>query len=129
MISAATLTRTLDAYCAGISAMNVETILTAFADDAVQTDPVGTPANVGHAAIRRFFEGIFSLFGTIVFSSNQVFAVGSDVAMKWTARGTGKNGNAVMFEGIDVMKLNDAGTIQTLMAYWDAAPVLAALQS
>ena len=109
--------------------MNADTILTAFAEDATQTDPVGTPTNVGHEQIRRFFEGIFSLLTTMTFAADQVFAVGNDVALKWSARGTGKNGSAVAFEGIDVLKLNDAGTIQTLTAYWDAAPVLAALQS
>ncbi len=128
-MSAATMTQTLDAYCGGLSAMNADTVLAAFAEDATQTDPVGSPTNVGHEQIRRFFEGIFSLCDTMAFSADQVFAIGNDVALKWTARGTGKNGNAVTFEGIDVMKLNDAGKIQSLTSYWDAAPVLAALKS
>lgn len=128
-MSVTTLTQTLDAYCTGISTKNVETILAAFAEDATQTDPIGTPTNVGHTAIRGFFEGLFGLFDSLTFTADQVFAIGNDVAMKWTARGTGKNGRAVTVEGIDVIKLNDAGTIQTLTAYWDAPPVLAALQS
>lgn len=128
-MAVATITQTLATYCAGISAMNVDTILSTFAEDAEQTDPIGTPTNTGHAAIRGFFEGLFSLLDTLAFSSDQIFAVGNDVAMKWTARGMGKNGQAITAEGIDVIKLNDAGTIQTLTAYWDAGPVLAALKS
>lgn len=107
----------------------MDAILSAFAEDATQTDPVDTPTNVGHEQIRRFFEGIFSLLDTMAFSADQVFPIGNDVALKWRARGTGKNGRVVTFEGSDVLKLNDAGTIQTLTACWDAAPVLAALQS
>lgn len=128
-MSVATLTQTLDAISVGTSTMNVDLVLTAFADDAVQTDPIGTPENVGRAAIGAFFEGIFSLFDTVTFTYDQIFAIGNDAAMKWTVRGKGKNGRAITFEGIDVVKLNDAGKIQTLTAYWDAAPVLAALKS
>lgn len=128
-MTVATVTQTIETYCKGISTKNVEMVLSAFADDAVQTDPIGTPPNVGRAAIQGFFEGLFSLLDSAEFGAEQTYAVGNDVAMRWSGRGTGKNGRAVSFEGIDILKLNDAGKIQTVTAYWDAAPVVAALTS
>jgi len=44
-----------DDYLAAVSAADVEAVVALFAPDAHQEDPVGSPANVGHDAIRAFF--------------------------------------------------------------------------
>jgi steroid delta-isomerase len=46
----------LERYAAAMSTRDRETWLDCFADDAVQEDPVGTPPNVGRAAIGGFFD-------------------------------------------------------------------------
>jgi hypothetical protein len=37
------------------------------------------------------------------------------------------NGAVVTYDGVFVYEVDDAGAIRTLRAYWDLAPVLAAL--
>jgi steroid delta-isomerase len=46
----------LERYCAAMNGREREAWLDCFADDAVQEDPVGTPPNVGRAAIATFFD-------------------------------------------------------------------------
>jgi steroid delta-isomerase len=116
-------------YFAAIRAMDVNSWLATFADDAVSQDPVGAPPMKGHAALRQFFEGIAGAFEKVGIFEDNVFTVGTEVAVKWTGRGTGKNGRDVTFEGIDIFELNDAGKIQTLRAYWQPATMMAQLQS
>jgi len=48
-----------------------------------------------------------------------VFQSGNRIAVKFTGRGTGKNGQTVVFEGIDVFEINQAGKVQTMWGYWD----------
>lgn len=128
-MSTETIKRSIDSYCAGINAMNVDTILTAFAPDAIETDPVGSPPLTGQAQIRPLFEGIFNQMASMRFTAENTFGMGNDQALKWTMSGRGKNGRDFTCEGVDVMKFDDAGHIQTLTAYWDAPAVLAVLQS
>lgn len=56
-----------------------------------------------------------------------MYIVGDEATVKWTGQLAGKGGDAVSFEGIDVMMVDD-GKTQTLRAYWDPAPVVAVLQ-
>lgn len=116
-------------YFAAIRAMDASAWIATFAEDATSYDPVGAPPNAGHAALRQFFEGICGAFETVGLFEDQVFISGNEAAVKWTGRGTGKNGRAVTFEGIDVFEINDAGKIQTVRAYWNPAAMMAELQS
>jgi steroid delta-isomerase len=43
-------------YVEAVGRQDLEATLALFAEDARQEDPVGTPANIGHDAIRAFFE-------------------------------------------------------------------------
>lgn len=115
-------------YFAAIRAMDASAWVSTFAEDAITHDPVGAPPNVGHAQLRQFFEGIAGAFETVGLFEDQVFASGNEAAVKWTGRGTGKNGREVTFEGIDVFEINDEGKIQTIRAYWNPAAMMAELQ-
>ncbi|MFC0866220.1 SgcJ/EcaC family oxidoreductase [Sphaerimonospora cavernae] len=44
-----------DAYIAAVSAHDLDAVIALFAEDAVQHEPVGSPPNVGRAAILGFF--------------------------------------------------------------------------
>ena len=46
----------LERYCKAMSEHDRATWLSCFADNAIQEDPVGTPANVGRDAIGAFFD-------------------------------------------------------------------------
>ena len=116
------------AYFGAISAMDANAFAEAFAPDAVSNDPVGTPPYEGQDAIRQFAQGMFAPCERAALTANQVFVAGDSAALTWTGQLTAKNGKSVTFEGIDVVRVNDQGKIQTLHAYWDPAPVLAVLQ-
>jgi steroid delta-isomerase len=116
-------------YFAAIRAMDVNSWLATFAEDAVSQDPVGAPPMRGHAALRQFFEGIAGAFEQVGIFEDHVYVVGNEAAVKWTGRGTGKNGREVTFEGIDIFEVNDDGKIQALRGYWQPAAMMAQLQS
>jgi steroid Delta-isomerase len=50
---------------------------------------------------------------------DRIFVAGNEAGVKWSARGMGKNGRNVTFEGIDVFTINNAGKIQTMKGFWD----------
>lgn len=85
------------------------------------------PAAPTPSALRAFFNGVAGGFARIEMKPEQIFIVGNEAAVKWAVRGTGKNGRAVTFEGIDFFAVNDEGKIQTVKAYWDPAAMMAEL--
>ena len=115
-------------YFAAIRAMDVERCVAVFESNAEQHDPVGAPPNIGHDAIRTFFTNIFSGFQNVALTEDAVYANGSSAAVKWIGKGVAHNGKSVTFEGIDVIDCNQKGKITMVRAFWDPAPVMAALQ-
>jgi steroid delta-isomerase len=115
-------------YFAAIRAMDVERCVAVFAATAEQHDPVGTPPNIGHNAIRAFFTKIFSGFRVIGLTEDGVYANGNSAAVKWTGKCISHSGKSVTFEGVDVLDCDEAGKIALVRAFWDPAPVMAALQ-
>ncbi len=116
-------------YFAALRAMDVDRWINTFAPDAQSQDPVGTPPMRGHAALRDFLTGILGLFQQVGLTEDQVFLAGNSAAVKWTGKGTGRNGAEVTFEGIDVIDCNPEGKIIAVRAFWDPGPVMAAIQS
>lgn len=124
-MAATALPQAVRDYFAAIKALDAAAFAATFAEDAVQEDPVGTPPNRDHAAIRAFFEGIAAAFDSVELTPDEVFANGPSLAIRWTGRGVAKSGKAVEFPGIDVIDLNDAGKIQRLRAFWDPGAMMA----
>lgn len=118
---------TIERYFSAIRAMNLGAWLSAFDEDAVSEDPVGTPPIQGHDELGDFFLGLTDLFHRVGITEDSIFVCGSEVAVKWTGYGVGKNGEEVTFEGIDVFTLNDAGKITRLKGFWDPQPIVARL--
>jgi steroid delta-isomerase len=114
-------------YFAATRAMDLNAWLGCFAENAVSYDPVGGPPLHGHAALHQFFLGIAGVFTKVGLTEDHVFINGNRAAVKFTGRGSGKNGREVVFEGIDVFEFNDQGTIQTFWGYWNPAAMLAKL--
>ena len=122
------LRQTIADYFAATRAMDAEAFVRAFAPDAVSHDPVGAPPHQGQEAIRQFITGVMSGFESVGLTERNVFISGNSAAVMWTGRGRTKSGRDIKFEGIDVIEGNEEGKIQTLQAFWDPAPVMAALQ-
>lgn len=118
--------QSINDYFAAISSLDCESWIAVFAADAVSHEPGGPPLK-GHDALRAFFNGVAGGFEVIEMKPDQIFAVGNEAGVKWSARGTGKNGREVAFEGIDVFTVNDSGKIQTVKAYWNPAAMMAEL--
>jgi steroid delta-isomerase len=114
-------------YFAGICAMDPDAWIAAFAEDAVGHDPVGTPPLVGHAALRQAMRQLCDEVEQVGRYADHIFVAGNSAAIKWTGRCIGRNGRAVTFEGIDVMTVDAAGKIATVMTYWDPRAMRAEL--
>ena len=115
------------AYFAALRAMDQQAWVNTFAEDAVSHDPVGAPPINGHQKLGEFFQTITAAFKEVGLTEDQVFISGNSAAVKWTGKGTSKQGRAVHFEGIDVIVVNAAGKIETLYAYWNPAEMVAQL--
>ena len=121
------VTKAVRAYFAALRAMDQKAWVATFAEDATTYDPVGAPPTKGHQKLGEFFQTITAAFKEVDLTEDQVFIAGSGAAVKWTGRGTSKQGRKVQFEGIDVFEVNEAGKIQTLHAYWNPAEMVAQL--
>jgi steroid delta-isomerase len=116
-------------YFSALRAMDVDRCVNTFAPTGESHDPVGAPPLLGHDALRQFLTGIFSLFETVGLTEDHIFVAGDTAAVKWTGQGRGRNGKDVAFEGIDVIECNPEGKIILIHAYWNPAPVVAAVTS
>ena len=114
-------------FYATLRSNDVEAWLTNFSENAIAFDPVGTPPLEGHTGLRKFMSGVLEQFETFGLTEDDIFLVPPAAAVKWTGRGRGKNGRQIEFQGIDVFEFDDDGKILSLKAYWDVAPVMAAL--
>ncbi len=128
-MSAPAVHPTIDAYFAGISAMDWEAAVAGFAADVHHEDPVGSPVNRSPEAAKAFFQQIGGLFRTVELRPRASFRCGDEYAVVWDGQGMGQNGAAVAFEGVDVIALDAGGRIRSLRAYWDPAPVMGKLMA
>jgi steroid Delta-isomerase len=119
--------RAVKTYFEAIRAMDQQAWVNTFAEDAVSYDPVGALPTEGHKKLGEFFQAICGAFKTVGMTEDDVFIAANSAAVKWTGRGTSKQGRDVHFEGIDIFEVNEAGKIQTLRAYWNPAEMMAQL--
>ncbi len=126
-MSVEVISRTVKAYFEALRAMDQQAWVNTFAEDAVSHDPVGALPINGHQKLAEFFQTITAAFKEVGLTEDHVFIAGNGAAVKWTGRGTSKQGRAVHFEGIDVFTINEAGKIETVQAYWNPAEMVAQL--
>ena len=119
--------RTIKEYFAALRAMDQTAWVNTFAENAISYDPVGAPPIEGHQKLGEFFQTITAAFKEVGLTEDQVFIAGNEAAVKWTGKGTSKEGRSVHFEGIDTFVINEAGKIDRLRAYWNPAEMVAQL--
>jgi steroid delta-isomerase len=116
--------KTIDAYVDALARADRDGWVGLFAPEAVQIDPIGTPPNVGRDAIRAFWDRALAMADTVVFDVHHLHVCGDEAAMVFT--GTVHLGDGGMvFDGVDIMRFDDAGQISELRAYWDPAAMRA----
>ena len=128
-MSPETIQKVVVDYFAATRSMDLDAWLATFAQDAISHEPGHEPPLQGHAALSQFFQGIAGAVESVGLKEDHIFINGNKAAVKWTGHGVGKNGVAVMFEGIDVFEINESGKIQTVWGYWNPAAMLAQLQA
>jgi steroid Delta-isomerase len=103
--------------------------LALFADDAVVEDPVGRsvfdPDGAGHRGkegIAAFWDKVIALPERFEFDIRGSFAAGDEVANVGTISAFFAGGTRVDTEGVFVYRVNEAGLIASLRAFWETSP-------
>lgn len=117
----------VDGYFDALAAGDEDGWLDCHAADAVCFVPVGGAPSESRSELRRLFQGLRSAFERLAIEPDRVWNAPDGAAVKWTARGTGHDGRAVTFEGVDVFEIDEAGRIRTVWSYWDPQEVSRAL--
>ena len=106
-----------------------------FADEAIIEDPVGVspldPEGKGHrgkAAIAAFWDANIAP-NTIEFDIWHSYACGSEVANVGKITTTMPNGMQAVAEGVFMYKVNAAGKLLSLRAFWEFEKTMAAMST
>lgn len=113
------------AYFAAVGSADVEALKALFAEDARLEDPVGSPALEGHAGVERFHRMTSRAWERLSMAPTAVVARGDRVAAAWSAEGRSASGKDIVFAGINVFRVDDAGRIVHLEGFWDFEDVVA----
>lgn len=115
----------LDRYCSAMSDGRRDDWLACFADDAVQEDPVGTPANVGREAIGAFFDA--SPPGVTLVQTADPIVLGDEVVAFFRAEVTMEGQDMVLPRIVDHIRLDASGTrFAHLRAFFDYGEIVPA---
>jgi steroid delta-isomerase len=101
--------------------------LALFAPDACVEDPIGPsmldPEGTGHRgtdAIAAFYDTVVAL-GRVEFAIRESYAGGNECANVGTITTTLPDGTRAIVEGVYTYRVDDAGRIVALRAYWEPA--------
>ena len=118
-----------------VKAKTKEGWLALFADDAIIEDPVGSSpldpegkGQVGRAAIGAFWDRNIAP-NQIEFDIRHSYACGNEVANVGTITTTLPNGMKALAEGVFIYKVNDAGKLVSLRAFWEFEKTMASLMA
>lgn len=106
------------AYFAGTRGGDAARWASAFAEDGVVDDPVGTPVKDTPEAIMQMGEGFLSAFETVGLHESFVHVVGLEAVARWHGRGTTLDGQEITFEGINHFTFNEDGKITLLRGFF-----------
>src|SRR5699024_4328802 len=119
MPTRAEICKLCDAYVAAVSAGDTDTIMSLFASDAEQQEPVGSSPNRGHEAIRPFFERNAGV-GVSMTRIGPVLVVGNRALFMAHVRVEAVDGVREMTTA-DVLTVNEQYQITELLAFPDGA--------
>jgi len=116
-----------------VKAKTKDAWLDLFAADAVIEDPVGVSpldpegkGQVGKTAIAAFWDQNIAL-NQIVFDIRHSYACGNEVANVGAITTTLPNGMKAVAEGVFIYKVNAAGKVVSLRAFWEFEKTMAGL--
>ncbi|MGE0667798.1 MAG: nuclear transport factor 2 family protein [Sphingomonadales bacterium] len=107
-----------DRYRALMSAGDVDGIVALFAPDASWEEPVGTPASVGHDAIRaRYKAALDGSGGRIPMRADGAPRVAGNRALACSIAEVAPDGTPLIVESSNVVTCNEAGLITEMLVY------------
>ncbi len=110
---------TISEYYNSLAAMNPQGWLDCLAEGAAIYDPVGKPALNPEKDSEKLFTILTNFYSKFEIERQSLFIVNNEVAVKWKMTVVSKNGKQANAEGISTFKLNEAGKITEVKAYWD----------
>lgn len=120
---------------AAVMAQDREAWLALWADDGCIEDPVGPswldPDGTGHRgreAIAAFYDTTIATLDAIRFELTDSFACGSEVANVGTIHLSIPGGTTARCEGVFVYRVDDAGKLVSLRAFWETDRMTATMQ-
>lgn len=111
----------VEGYAESFSKKDRERFIALLAEDVVQYEPVGSPANRGRAAVTGFFDGAFEVLDRVEFRVTDLVITGDEAAMAFHITAHKKDGGVIQDRGIDTFKVDDAGLITEIKGYHDEA--------
>ena len=100
--------------------------LAQFAEDAVVEDPIGPSmfdpegkGHRGHEGIGAFYDTVVSS-GAVTFAIRESYAAGDECANVGTITTTFADGSRAIVEGVYTYRIDAAGKVVALRAYWEA---------
>lgn len=109
----------VDGYIAGFEAGDPERIAALFADDATVEDPVGSPVKLGKEEVRAFY-AFSTATGAKLELLGEPRCAGDCVAFPFKVK-LHWEGKDSWIEVIDTFRVNDAGKITEMRAFWGPA--------
>ena len=99
-----------------------------FAVDACVEDPVGhVPPMVGRDALAAFWDGTISALASTRFELGRAWEAGDEAMLLATVHLVAASGATAVYDGAFNYRIDAAGTIVSLRAFWDLPTVAAAL--
>ncbi|MEA5508436.1 nuclear transport factor 2 family protein [Crocosphaera sp. UHCC 0190] len=110
---------TISDYYNSLASMNPQGWLNTLAENATIYDPVGKPPLNPQEDSQKLFTILTTFYSKFDILKESLFVVNNEAAVKWKMTVISKNGKEATAEGITTFKLNEAGKITQVKAYWD----------
>lgn len=118
------MTAAVHAYIAGFANSDPAAIAALFADDATVADPLGTPVKRGKGEILEFYTGSMAT-GAKLELLGDLRCAGDHVAFPFAVK-LEFGGQTSVIEVIDTFRIDDAGKIAEMRAFWGPANIKSA---
>lgn len=106
-------------YFASFATADVDTIVSLFAEDAVVEDPIGSPPQRGHAALRAFFQAGFDhVGGGFRFEPEGAVRIAGNHAACAAIATVERASPPFRMETLDVWSFDESGKFKTMTAYY-----------
>lgn len=114
----AVMRRTIDAYLASWTTGDVDARLACFTADAKLQDPAGAPEQVGHAALRAFFEAVEAIPQKREPRFEWMVPSGMECIFRFVMKSSGPGASTTEMPITEILKFSHEGRISDFKAFW-----------